>query len=89
MPHQKAGQLRIIAVTTAKRAPELPDIPSLAEILPGYDASLWTGLLAPSGTPIAVIQRLHGEVTKLLQLAEVQSAFRRRNGYRRNRPEGV
>jgi tripartite-type tricarboxylate transporter receptor subunit TctC len=77
MPHHKAGQLRIIAVTTAKRAPELPDIPSLAEILPGYDASLWTGLLAPSGTPTAVIQRLHGEVTKLLQSAEVQSAFQK------------
>lgn len=77
MPHYKAGQLNIIAVTTAKRSPELPDIPSLSEFLPGYDASLWTGLLVPKGTPQAAIQRLHREVTKVLQSADVQTAYRR------------
>ncbi|MBI4207575.1 MAG: tripartite tricarboxylate transporter substrate binding protein, partial [Betaproteobacteria bacterium] len=77
LPHYKAGQLNIIAVTTAKRSPELPDIPSLGEILPGYDASLWTGLLAPRGTPQAAIQRIHREVTKLLQAADVRSAYQR------------
>ena len=51
LPQHKAGQIRIIAVTTAKRSPELPDVPSIAETMPGYDASLWTGLLVPRGTP--------------------------------------
>ena len=77
MPHYKAGQLNIIAVTTAKRSPELPDIPSIGEILPGYDASLWTGLLAPRGTPSSAIQRIHREVTKLLQSADVRTAYQR------------
>ena len=75
--NHRAGQVRIIAVTTAKRSPELPDIPSLAETLPGYDASLWTGFLAPRGTPAVAIKRLHQELTKLVQTAEVQKAFQR------------
>lgn len=79
--YHKAGQLRIIAVTSAKRAPELPDIPSIAETLPGYDASLWTGLLAPRGTPAAAIKRIHSEVSKLLASREVQTAFDRVGTY--------
>ncbi len=75
--HHRAGQLRIIAVTTAKRSPELPDIPSIAETVPGYDASLWTGLLAPRGTPSGVIKRIHQAVTKVLQTPEVRTAFQR------------
>lgn len=77
LPHHRAGQLKIIAVTTAKRSPELPDVPSIAETLPGYDAALWTGLLAPRGTPPAAIQRIQREVTKLLQSPEVQKAYQR------------
>jgi len=75
--HHRAGQLRIIAVTTAKRSPELPDIPAIAETLPGYDASLWTGVLAPRGTPAVAIKRIQSEVTKLLQTSEVRNAFQR------------
>jgi tripartite-type tricarboxylate transporter receptor subunit TctC len=77
LPHYRAKQLNIIAVTTAKRSPEIPEVPSLAETLPGYDASLWTGLLAPRGTPAAVVGRIHSEVTKLLRTPEVQSAYQR------------
>ena len=77
LPSYKAGQLRIIAVTTAKRSPELPEIPAIAETVPGYDASLWSGILAPRGTPSAAINRIQREVTKLLQTAEVQNAFQR------------
>ena len=77
LPAHKAGQLRIIAVTTAKRSDALPDIPSLSETLPGYDASLWTGFIAPAGTPAPVIDRLYREIGKLLQTAEVQTAFDR------------
>jgi tripartite-type tricarboxylate transporter receptor subunit TctC len=77
LPHYRAKQLDIIAVTTAKRSLELPDVPSIAETLPGYDASLWTGLLAPRGTPVTAIDRIHREVTKMLQTAEVRTAYQR------------
>jgi tripartite-type tricarboxylate transporter receptor subunit TctC len=77
----KAGQLRIIAVTSAKRSPELPDIPTIAETLPGYDASLWTGLFAPRGTPATVIKRIHADAAKLLQTADVKKAFDRVGTY--------
>jgi tripartite-type tricarboxylate transporter receptor subunit TctC len=77
----KAGQLRIIAVTSAKRSRELPDIPAVAETVPGYDASLWSGLLAPRGTPTAVIDRLHRDISKLLQAKETQDAFEKVGTY--------
>jgi len=77
LPAHKAGQLRIIAVTTAKRSPELPDIPSIAETVPGYEATLWAGFVAPAGTPAAVLGRLHREITKLLQTTEVRAAFQK------------
>jgi tripartite-type tricarboxylate transporter receptor subunit TctC len=77
LPNHRAGQVRIIAVTSAKRSPELPDIPAIAETLPGYDATLWTGLLAPRGTPVAAIKRIQADVTKLLQTPEVRNAFQK------------
>jgi tripartite-type tricarboxylate transporter receptor subunit TctC len=73
--------LRIIAVTSAKRSPELPDIPSIAETVPGYDAQLWIGLLMPRAAPAAAVNRIHQEVTKLLQQAEVKTAFDRVGTY--------
>jgi tripartite-type tricarboxylate transporter receptor subunit TctC len=77
----KAGQLRIIGVTSARRSPELPEIASIAETVPGYDASLWTGLFAPRGTPLAAIKRIHSDVSKLLQTAEIKAAFDRVGTY--------
>ncbi|MEQ1776693.1 MAG: tripartite tricarboxylate transporter substrate binding protein [Burkholderiales bacterium] len=79
--NHKAGQVRIIGVTSAKRSPELPDVPSIGETVPGYDAQLWTGLLAPSGTPAAVISRIHRDVTTLLQQADVKTAYDRAGTY--------
>jgi tripartite-type tricarboxylate transporter receptor subunit TctC len=79
--NHKAGQLRIIGVTSAKRSPELPDVPSIGETVAGYDAALWTGLLAPRGTPPAAIKRMHSEVSKLLQSQEVKTAFERLGTY--------
>jgi tripartite-type tricarboxylate transporter receptor subunit TctC len=75
--NHRAGRLRIIAVTTAERSPQLPDIPSIAETVPGYDASIWTGLLAPRGTPAAVIDRLRRDVTKVLQEKDIRASFTR------------
>jgi tripartite-type tricarboxylate transporter receptor subunit TctC len=79
--NHKAGQVRIIAVTSTKRSRELPDVPSIGETVPGYDASLWQGLLAPRGTPPAVISRIQRDVTKLLQMPDVQTAFERAGTY--------
>jgi len=50
-------------------------VPAIAETIPGYDASLWSGLLAPRGTPAAVIKRIHGEVAKLVGRSDVKAAF--------------
>ena len=81
LSNHKAGQVRIIAVTSSKRSHELPDIPSIAETVPGYDASLWQGLLAPRATPRAVIDRILRDMTKLLQMPDVQVAFERAGTY--------
>ena len=77
LANHKAGQVRILAVTSAKRSQEMPEIPSIAETLPGYDASLWQGLAVPRGTPRAVIERIQRDVVKLLQSPDVKVAFER------------
>ena len=64
----KAGKLRAIAVTSAQRSPALPDLPTIAESgLPGFEATSWFGVLAPAGTPPAIINRLNAEINKWLQ----------------------
>ncbi len=71
MPHVKSGRLRAVAVTTAKRIPALPEVPTVAESgVPGYDVVLWHGLIGPKGLPRAVVDRINGEVTKSLKLKE-------------------
>ena len=68
LPQIKAGKLRAIAVTSLKRAPVLPDVPTIAESgLPGFEASSWFGVLAPAGTPAPVVAKLNAEVNKWLQ----------------------
>ena len=72
----KAGKLRAIAVTSAQRAPALPNIPTIAESgLPGFEASSWFGLLAPAGTPAAVVARINAEVNQWLQTAEAKATL--------------
>src|SRR5690606_20071357 len=66
VPYIKAGKLRALGVTTAKRSPLLPDIPAIAESVPGYDLAGWYGILAPAGTPEEIVSRLHGEVQKIM-----------------------
>ena len=64
----KAGKLRAIAVTSLKRAPALPDVPTIAESgLPGFEASSWFGILAPAGTPAPIVAKINAEVNKWLQ----------------------
>ena len=71
MPHVQAGKLRAIAVTTAKRIPALPNVPTVAESgLPGYEVILWHGLIGPKGLPRPIVERINSEVTKTLRLKQ-------------------
>lgn len=72
IPHVKAGKLSGIAVTGAQRAQALPNVPALAETLPGYDVTSWYGLLVPSGTPPSLIHKLNAETNRVLEMAEVR-----------------
>jgi tripartite-type tricarboxylate transporter receptor subunit TctC len=65
--HIKAGKLRALAVTTAQRSSELPDVPTVAETVPGYEASAFFGLVAPKGTPPAIVATLNKEINAALK----------------------
>ncbi len=67
----KAGRLRALGVTTARRTPALPDVPAIGEIVPGYEATQWFGMLAPAGTPRTIIDRIHQETVRALKAPEV------------------
>ncbi len=74
--HIKAGKLKPLAVSGVTRSPQLPDVPTLAESgIAGYSAYVWMGLLAPKGTPAAVIERLHRELKVVMASPEVKSHF--------------
>jgi tripartite-type tricarboxylate transporter receptor subunit TctC len=64
--HVRGGEVRALGVTTAKRSPALPDVPAVAEFVPGYEASAWFGAAAPKGTPAAAIERLNKEINAAL-----------------------
>jgi tripartite-type tricarboxylate transporter receptor subunit TctC len=73
LPQIRAGRIRGLAVSTAKRSAFAPELPTVAESgLPGFDVFGWNGLLAPAGTPAPVIAKLHGEIVKALQIPEVR-----------------
>ncbi|TMH13649.1 MAG: tripartite tricarboxylate transporter substrate binding protein [Betaproteobacteria bacterium] len=73
LPHIKAGKLRALAVTTAKRSAVAPEVPTMAESgLAGYEISSWQAVFAPAGTPKPIIDRLYSEISKILQLPDVQ-----------------
>ena len=72
--HIKAGKLRPLAVTGTKRSPQLPDVPTMAEAgVPGYEAYVWLGLMAPKATPQSIITRLNREVVAALATPEVRA----------------
>jgi tripartite-type tricarboxylate transporter receptor subunit TctC len=73
MPQVKAGSLRALAVTSPRRMPSAPDIPTISEAgVPGYESVGWFGLVAPAGVPRNVIDKLNAEVLRILQLPEVR-----------------
>lgn len=80
MQHIRAGSLRPLAVTTAQRSPELPELPTVAETVPGYEASAFFGLSVPKGTPRAVVERLNKEINLALQDPEILGKLKKLGG---------
>ena len=76
LPHAKGGRVRALAVGTLARSPAMPEIPTIAESgYPGFDASLWLGIMAPAGTPQPVIDRLHKEIVAVVGAADTREAL--------------
>ena len=71
-PQIKSGALRAIAVTSAKRAPSLPDVPTVSETLPGFEALSWIAALVPAGTPKQIVAKLHKDFNDVLNMKDVQ-----------------
>ncbi len=72
-PHLASGKLRPLAVTSAKRMSQLPDVPTMAELgVPGFEAQAWWGMLAPVGIPQPIMARMHAEMVKVLKIPAVQ-----------------
>lgn len=79
--HIKTGRLRALAVTSAKRSAEMPDVPTIAESgYRGFEANTWYGLLAPAGTPAAVVTRLNAEVNRVLAMPDVRDRLASEGG---------
>jgi tripartite-type tricarboxylate transporter receptor subunit TctC len=76
MPQVKAGKLRALGMSSAKRSAFAPDIPTVAESgVPGYEVAVWFGLVAPAGTPREIIQKLNAEVLRILAMPDVRERF--------------
>ena len=81
MPLVKAGRLKILGVSSAKRTRALPDVPTIAESgLPGYDVSTWYGVLVPAGVPAPVLTRMNADIVRVIRLPEVQERFASEGG---------
>jgi tripartite-type tricarboxylate transporter receptor subunit TctC len=80
LPHVNSKRLRALAVTSAKRSPSLPNLPTVAESYPGFESGTWFSLLAPAGTPRDVVDRLNAAVVKAVQLPDVRDRIRAQGG---------
>ena len=75
-PHIQTGQVKLIAMANNARSPRYPNVPTIAEAgLPGFDTSLWYGMMAPAGTPEPIVRRLNQEINRILRDKEVQEIF--------------
>jgi tripartite-type tricarboxylate transporter receptor subunit TctC len=77
----KAGQVKLIAVASQQRLPEFPDVPTVAETIPGFSASGWLALVAPLGTPNSVITKVGVDLTKVLNEPEVRQKLATTGSY--------
>jgi tripartite-type tricarboxylate transporter receptor subunit TctC len=81
VPHVKAGKLRALAVSSAQRVPELPDVPTVAELgYPGFDVSFWVGFFVPKATPAAIVERLNKEIHAATNVPEVRAKLQAQGG---------
>ena len=81
LPLIKSGRLKALGVTSAKRAPALPDVPTIAESgLPGYEVTNWYGVMVPAGVPKDSLGKLHTEIVRILKLPDVQKRFQGEGG---------
>jgi tripartite-type tricarboxylate transporter receptor subunit TctC len=72
LPHVRSGKLKIIALTTAKRSQAIPEVPTISESgVPGYDATLWYGILAPGRTPETLVKRMNSELGNVLRAPDI------------------
>lgn len=71
-PHIESGKVRALAVTSTKRLPFMPSVPTVAETLPGYEVTSWQAIFAPAGTPKAIVERLHSEIARILNEPDMQ-----------------
>ena len=71
----KAGKLRALGMTGSKRSQAAPEIPTFGETIPNFESSAWYGMLAPAGTPTAVIKKLNDEVLNILRMSDVKKFF--------------
>jgi tripartite-type tricarboxylate transporter receptor subunit TctC len=76
LPLARAGKLRVLGVTSATRASGTPDIPAIAETVPGFDASFWFAIFAPAGTPPSIVDKLSAEINDIVKLPEVRDRFK-------------
>ena len=76
LPMAKEGKIRALAQTTAKRSPAAPDVPTVAETVPGFEATTWFAVFAPAGTPRDVVARLNSEMQRVFKLPDVQDKLR-------------
>jgi tripartite-type tricarboxylate transporter receptor subunit TctC len=76
LPMAKEGKIRALAQTTATRSPAAPDVPTVAESVPGFEATTWFAMFAPANVPRPVIDRLNAEVLRVFKLPEVQERLK-------------
>jgi tripartite-type tricarboxylate transporter receptor subunit TctC len=74
-PHIKAGKLRALAITSAKRQASMPDVPTIGETIPGYRAEAFQGMVAPAGVPQAIVGKIASEVARIVRLPEISQRF--------------
>ena len=75
LPHVKAGKLKVLATGGLKRSPVIPDVPAVAETLPGFEVVTWYGILGPIKLPAAIVRKLNAEIVRIVALPDVQKRF--------------
>jgi tripartite-type tricarboxylate transporter receptor subunit TctC len=77
LPHIQSRRLRALGITSAQRSPELPDIPAIAETVPGFETTQWYGILVPAGTPEPIVSRLNAEAVRVAQSPEFRDRMKK------------